>query len=161
MKINSLLSNVALYGILCISFHCYTNPQSNERTIRVSAQNKVITTPSGLKIEILKPSTNPQAKKAQVGKKVSVHYTGWLMTPNGGKGESFDSSYKRNAPFSFPLGAGKVIQGWDEGISYLVVGDEARLTIPAHLGYGNRSIPGVIPANSTLIFDVVLVDVID
>ena len=124
----------------------------------MSAQNKVITTPSGLKIEILKPSALPSAKKAHVGKKVTLHYTGWLMTPTGEKGSSFDSSHKRNQPFSFILGTGKVIKGWDEGVAHLVVGDQARLIIPADLGYGNRSIPGVIPANSTLIFDVELVD---
>lgn len=124
----------------------------------MSAQNNVITTPSGLNIEILKPSTIPNAKKAQIGKKVTLHYTGWLMTPTGEKGSSFDSSFKRNQPFSFVLGTGKVIQGWDEGVAHLTVGDQARFIIPANLGYGNRSIPGVIPANSTLIFDVELVD---
>lgn len=124
----------------------------------MSAENKVITTPSGLKIEILKPSTVANAKKAQPGKKVTLHYTGWLMTSAGEKGTSFDSSHKRNQPFSFILGTGKVIKGWDEGVAHLVVGDQARLIIPADLGYGNRSIPGVIPANSTLIFDVELVD---
>jgi FKBP-type peptidyl-prolyl cis-trans isomerase len=124
----------------------------------MSTENKVITTPSGLKIEMLKPSEVPNAKKAQAGKKVTLHYTGWLMTPAGEKGASFDSSHKRHQPFSFILGSGKVIKGWDEGVAHLHVGDQARLIIPADLGYGNRSIPGVIPANSTLIFDVELVE---
>lgn len=132
--------------------------QNNERAICMNAQNNVITTQSGLKIEILKASTVPNAKKAQAGKKVTLHYTGWLMTATGEKGASFDSSYKRNDPFSFILGTGKVIKGWDEGVAYLKVGDQARFIIPADLGYGNRNIPGLIPANSTLIFDVELVD---
>jgi len=123
----------------------------------MSTHNNIITTPSGLKIEILKPSSIEGAKKAQVGKKVTLHYTGWLMTPTGEKGSSFDSSLKRNTPFSFILGTGKVIKGWDEGVAHLTVGDQARFIIPADLGYGNRAVPGAIPANSTLIFDVELV----
>lgn len=118
----------------------------------------IIKTPSGLTIEMLKPTLVANAKKAQAGKKVTLHYTGWLMTPTGEKGQSFDSSHKRNQPFSFILGTGKVIKGWDEGVAHLHVGDQARFIIPADLGYGSRSIPGVIPAHSTLIFDVELVD---
>ncbi len=125
----------------------------------MSTANKVITTPSGLKIEILKPSTIANAPKARVGKRVTVHYSGWLMTAAGEKGAAFDSSYNRGLPFSFILGSGKVIKGWDEGIAHLHVGDKARLIIPADLGYGSRAIPGLIPANSTLIFDVELVDI--
>lgn len=125
----------------------------------MSVQTNEFITPSGLKVQILKRSTIPNARNPQAGKRVTVHYSGWLMTPEGEKGALFDSSLKRGLPFSFLLGLGKVIKGWDEGIALLHVGDKARLIIPANLGYGSEAIPGIIPANSTLIFDVELVDV--
>lgn len=109
------------------------------------------TTDSGLKYAILKKS---DGEKPQSGQTVAVHYSGWL--PDG---KNFDSSYKRNKPFEFMLGQGQVIRGWDEGISLLKKGEKAQLVIPPELGYGQRGIPGVIPANSTLIFDVELVDI--
>lgn len=91
---------------------------------------------------------------AQIGKTVKVHYTGTLEN-----GQKFDSSRDRGAPIEFPLGVGHVIRGWDEGIAQLRVGDKAKLTIPAEMGYGARGVPGVIPGGATLIFDVELVDV--
>ena len=84
---------------------------------------------------------------------MSVHYAGRLLD-----GSPFDDSYKRGKPFSFPLGGGRVIKGWDEGIAYMNVGDSATLIIPSELGYGAADRP-TIPANSTLIFDVQLMDV--
>lgn len=93
-------------------------------------------------------------KAAQKGRMVSVHYTGTLEN-----GQKFDSSRDRGQPFQFPLGAGHVIQGWDEGIAQLRVGDKAKLTIPPHMGYGARGAGGLIPPNATLIFDVELMDV--
>lgn len=112
---------------------------------------------SGLKKEVLTaaPAT---AASPQPGKKVTVHYTGWL--DNGGKqGEKFDSSVDRGTPFSFIIGIGQVIQGWDKGVMSMKVGEKARLTIPAELGYGTRGAGGVIPPNATLIFDVELISV--
>ena len=91
---------------------------------------------------------------AQAGKMVRVHYTGMLEN-----GQKFDSSRDRGEPIEFPLGVGYVIQGWDQGIAQLNVGDKAKLTIPASLGYGAAGVPGVIPGGATLIFDVELVDV--
>ena len=88
------------------------------------------------------------------GATVTVHYTGWFT--NGAK---FDSSVDRNEPFSFVLGAGQVIRGWDEGVAKLRVGDKARLTIPPELAYGQAGYPGAIPPNSTLIFEVELLSV--
>jgi peptidyl-prolyl cis-trans isomerase A (cyclophilin A) len=93
-------------------------------------------------------------KQAQKGKTVSVHYSGSLEN-----GKVFDSSYSRKKPIEFPLGQGHVIEGWDEGIALLQVGDKARFVIPSHLGYGSRGAGGVIPPNATLIFDVELMDV--
>jgi FKBP-type peptidyl-prolyl cis-trans isomerase FkpA len=91
---------------------------------------------------------------AVAGKQVSVNYTGWLTN-----GTKFDSSVDRGQPFNFPLGAGKVIKGWDEGVAGMKVGGKRQLRIPPDLAYGNRSVGGLIPPNSTLIFDVELVGV--
>lgn len=112
--------------------------------------NDTITTASGLKYIIWKKGDGDQA---ETGDNVSVHYAGRLLD-----GSPFDNSYDRGQPFSFPLGGGRVIKGWDEGIAFLNVGDSATLIIPADLGYGSISRP-TIPANSTLIFDVELMGV--
>ena len=103
-----------------------------------------------LKVEKYVEGSGAQAVKGQT---VRVHYTGTLEN-----GTQFDSSRDRGEPIEFPLGQGHVISGWDEGIAQLRVGDKAKLTIPAHMGYGERGIPGVIPGGATLIFDVELVD---
>ncbi|WP_136667018.1 peptidylprolyl isomerase [Flavobacterium sp. H122] len=108
-------------------------------------------TESGLRYKIIQKG---EGKKAEKGKTVSVHYQGSLEN-----GQVFDSSYKRKQPIEFPLGKGYVIEGWDEGIALLQVGDKARFVIPSFLGYGDRGAGGVIPPNATLIFDVELMDV--
>ena len=109
-------------------------------------------TPSGLKYWDLKKGTGAAAVS---GMRVKVHYTGWLAS----NGKKFDSSVDRNEPFQFPLGAGRVIKGWDEGVKGMHVGGKRRLEIPPDLGYGAQGAPGAIPPNSTLIFDVELLDV--
>ena len=108
-------------------------------------------TESGLGYIMVKEGSGVQAEK---GKTVSVHYTGKLTD-----GTKFDSSLDRNQPIEFVLGEGRVIKGWDEGISYLKVGGKATFIIPSNLAYGERGAGGVIPPNATLIFDVELVDV--
>lgn len=108
-------------------------------------------TESGLRYKMIQKGNG---KKAENGKTVSVHYTGQLED-----GKVFDSSYPRKKPIEFPLGRGNVIEGWDEGIALLQVGDKARFVIPSHLGYGSRGAGGVIPPDATLIFDVELMDV--
>jgi FKBP-type peptidyl-prolyl cis-trans isomerase len=108
-------------------------------------------TSSGLEYSETQAGTGAQA---QAGKTVSVHYAGKLTD-----GTVFDSSYARNEPIQFVLGAGRVIKGWDEGIALMKVGGKATLTIPPELGYGARGAGGVIPPNATLIFDVELVSV--
>jgi peptidylprolyl isomerase len=120
--------------------------------VKPKKENQIMTTESGLKVEILEKGAG---KKPNVGDKVTVHYTGKLTNDT-----VFDSSVNRGTPFSFQLGVGQVIRGWDEGIGMLEEGTKARLTIPAELGYGNRA-AGSIPPNSTLIFDVELLKVIE
>lgn len=95
-----------------------------------------------------------QGVEAVAGKAVSVHYTGWLTD-----GKKFDSSLDRNDPFEFRLGAGQVIQGWDQGVVGMKVGGKRKLTVPPELGYGTRGFPGAIPPSSTLVFEVELLDV--
>ncbi|MDN0077044.1 FKBP-type peptidyl-prolyl cis-trans isomerase [Crenobacter sp. SG2303] len=102
-------------------------------------------------IEELELGTGAEAVK---GQEVTVHYTGWLTD-----GTKFDSSKDRSQPFSFPLGAGYVIKGWDEGVAGMKVGGKRKLTIPPHLGYGARGAGGVIPPNATLVFEVELLQV--
>jgi FKBP-type peptidyl-prolyl cis-trans isomerase FkpA len=93
--------------------------------------------------------------EAKAGQNVSVHYTGWLTN-----GKKFDSSLDRGQPFSFKLGGGQVIQGWDQGVAGMKVGGKRKLTIPPELAYGNRAVGGdLIPANSTLVFEVELLGV--
>lgn len=110
------------------------------------------TTPSGLQYADTQLGTGDEARP---GQRVTVHYTGWLYT-NGQQGAKFDSSRDRNDPFQFPLGAGHVIKGWDEGVAGMKIGGQRTLIIPAELGYGARGAGGVIPPNATLKFDVEL-----
>lgn len=107
------------------------------------------TSPSGLQYTIDEPGTGAQP---QPGQMVSVHYTGWLTD-----GTKFDSSHDRGRPIEFPLGQGRVIKGWDEGIAAMRVGEKRTLVIPPVLGYGARGASGVIPPNATLVFKVELV----
>jgi peptidylprolyl isomerase len=121
-----------------------------------SAQSpKPVTTSSGLQIIDTKVGTGAQPR---AGQSVTVHYTGWLYE-NGAKGKKFDSSVDRNEPFSFPIGQGRVIAGWDEGVGSMKVGGKRTLIIPPALGYGARGAGGAIPPNATLIFDVELLGV--
>lgn len=108
-------------------------------------------TPSGLRYQEV---AKGEGAEASAGRTASVHYTGWL--PNG---EKFDSSRDRNEPFSFALGAGQVIAGWDEGVAGMKVGGRRKLVIPASLGYGTAGAPPDIPPGATLVFDVELLDV--
>ena len=113
---------------------------------------KPVTTSSGLQYIDGKAGAgaSPRANQTAV-----VHYTGWLYV-DGKKGKKFDSSVDRNEPFEFPVGAGQVIKGWDEGVASMKVGGKRTLIIPPQLGYGARGAAGVIPPNATLMFDVEL-----
>jgi FKBP-type peptidyl-prolyl cis-trans isomerase len=104
-----------------------------------------------MKIEKITSGDGASPKR---GDTVMVHYTGWLAD-----GTKFDSSVDRDEPFGFVLGTGQVIQGWDQGVATLRVGDKARLTIPPELAYGEAGYPGAIPPNATLIFEVELLSI--
>jgi peptidylprolyl isomerase len=111
----------------------------------------MVTTSSGLQYEDLVPGSGASP---QPGKMVTVHYTGWLTD-----GKKFDSSVDRNEPFSFRIGSGEVIRGWDEGVMSMKIGGKRKLVIPAALGYGAAGAGGVIPPDATLVFEVILLDI--
>ncbi|MFZ2060500.1 MAG: FKBP-type peptidyl-prolyl cis-trans isomerase [Candidatus Binatus sp.] len=123
--------------------------------IRSAFAANEVTTPSGLRIIDVTKGTGPVP---QAGQTVTVNYTGWLFV-DGKKGQKFDSSLDRNQPFSFTIGQGQVIKGWDEGVATMHVGGKRTLIIPPDLGYGASGAGGVIPPNATLIFDVDLLGV--
>ncbi|MBD3226325.1 MAG: FKBP-type peptidyl-prolyl cis-trans isomerase [Caldithrix sp.] len=132
--------------------------QSGNEAARKKANTKdfsipedAVTTESGLKYVELKEGSGDQP---QTGQKVVVHYTGWTMD-----GKKFDSSVDKGQPFSFTIGKGEVIAGWDEGISTMKEGGKRRLFIPSELAYGERGIPGVIPPNAMLVFDAELLSI--
>ena len=115
------------------------------------AKKNIGVTETGMKYEIIKEGTGPSPKR---GDSVTVHYTGWLED-----GTKFDSSVDRNQPFTFKLGVGQVIQGWDDGVATMRVGGKTKFFIPPELGYGSRGAGGVIPPNAKLIFEVELLSI--
>ena len=115
------------------------------------ADEEIIETATGLGYVDLVEGTGPRPK---TGDTVRVHYTGWLKS-----GQKFDSSHDRGQPLAFPIGRGRVIKGWDEGVGTMKVGGKRKLVIPAHLGYGAQGAGGVIPPGATLIFEVELVGI--
>lgn len=145
-QISTLIATLTL--VACTSGETPSAPQAMPTTAAPITSNAPRTTASGLIIETLATGSGPAAKS---GDKVSVHYTGWLTN-----GTKFDSSRDRNEPFSFRLGTGHVIPGWDEGVAGMQPGGKRRLTVPAHLAYGSRGAGGVIPPNAVLIFEVEL-----
>jgi FKBP-type peptidyl-prolyl cis-trans isomerase len=128
-----------------------SKPMSDANVVPTPSDANVVTTPSGLKYVELEEGTGATP---QSGKTVVVHYTGTLED-----GTKFDSSRDRGQPFSFKIGVGQVIKGWDEGLSTMKVGGRRQLIIPSELGYGSRGAGGVIPPNATLLFDVELLDI--
>ena len=129
-------------------------------TAPATPQSKLDATVTQLQISDTTVGTGDEAVK---GKTVVVHYTGWLYDPAAPnqKGKKFDSSVDRGTPFTFPLGAGRVIKGWDEGVAGMKVGGKRTLVIPPGMAYGSRGAGGVIPPDATLLFDVELLGVRD
>lgn len=118
--------------------------------------SKAETTPTGL---MYIETTAGEGATPERGQKVKVHYTGYLATEGFQRGKKFDSSVDRGQPFTFTIGVGQVIKGWDEGVAKMRGGTKSTLIIPPDLGYGTRGAGGVIPPNSTLIFDVELLGI--
>jgi FKBP-type peptidyl-prolyl cis-trans isomerase FkpA len=148
-KITPLLLSIALAA--CLTACSQPSSPAAAASGTTSSSAKEVTMQDGLKYTDDQVGTGTEA---QAGKTVSVHYTGWLLD-----GTKFDSSRDRNQPFSFPLGGGQVIKGWDEGVAGMKIGGKRTLVIPPELGYGARGAGGVIPPNATLKFEVELLDV--
>ncbi|HKK02293.1 MAG TPA: FKBP-type peptidyl-prolyl cis-trans isomerase [Gammaproteobacteria bacterium] len=143
-------------ALLCLSLLSGCGPSAESPEPVVSGEQ--VEAPAELTIIELEPGDGPTIA---LGTTAVVHYTGWLFDPaaEDNKGEKFDSSRDRGQPFRFPLGAGRVIPGWEQGVVGMQVGEQRRLIIPPALGYGQRGAGNVIPPNSTLVFDVELVDI--
>jgi len=157
----ALLGGIALsFAAAGLAFGQMATPPA---TAPAQATSQTLSSKIGANVTELKKIDTKQGTGAEAvaGKSVIVHYTGWLYDPAApdGHGAKFDSSLDRKEPFSFPLGAGKVIKGWDEGVAGMKVGGKRTLVIPPQLGYGARGAGGVIPPNATLLFDVELLDV--
>ncbi len=155
------LLNILLAGFFALSLNaCKAESTAPTTSTQETAMTSSITETSIT--ELQKVDTQPgTGREAERGFHISVHYTGWLYDEKaeGHKGQKFDSSLDRKQPFDFDLGAGQVIQGWDEGFAGMKVGGKRTLIIPPEMGYGARGAGGVIPPNATLIFDVELLDV--
>ncbi len=152
MQMSSRVAMVAAFVVLGLPM---LGSISEYNSAMSQSAAKPVTTSSGLQIIDTKVGTGASPRPNQTA---VVHYTGWLYD-NGTKGKKFDSSVDRNEPFEFPVGAGRVIKGWDEGVASMKVGGKRTLIIPAALGYGARGAGGLIPPNATLMFDVELLGV--
>jgi peptidylprolyl isomerase len=155
---NVIILLSALIALSLIAFGCgqkspAPKPQAQTPAAQKPSEQKseLITTPSGLQYMDIVIGTGVSPQPGQIA---VVNYTGWL--PDGKK---FDSSLDRGVPFEFPVGQGRVIKGWDEGVASMKVGGKRKLVIPPQLGYGERGVPGVIPPNSTLVFEVDLLSI--
>ena len=144
-----LIAACAAFALAVIGSTVMSDPSTAQSTA------KPVTTSSGLQIIDTKVGTGASPRPNQTA---VVHYTGWLYT-NGAKGQKFDSSVDRGEPFEFPVGQGRVIKGWDEGVATMKIGGKRTLIVPPGLGYGARGAGGAIPPNATLMFDVELLGV--
>ena len=149
LAIRSGFITVSAFALAIIGSTVMSDPSSAQSAA------KPVTTSSGLQIIDTKAGTGASPRQGQTA---VVHYTGWLYE-NGAKGKKFDSSVDRGQPFEFPVGQGRVIKGWDEGVATMKIGGKRTLIIPASLGYGARGAGGAIPPNATLMFDVELLGV--
>lgn len=151
----ALALSTSLLAAACTDKTASTQPDSKPATQSTTQEAKPM---AGLQVTDVKVGDGAEAKAGQV---VSVHYTGWLYDENAADkhGAKFDSSRDRGQPFQFPLGGGRVIKGWDEGVQGMKIGGQRTLVIPPEMGYGARGAGGVIPPNATLVFDVELLGV--
>ena len=156
MKTKTLLLSAAFAAAVAASPALAEEPKPTPAPgAEKTSESKMTKTQSGLQYEDVKVGTGESPKKGQTA---VVHYTGWLWE-NGATGKKFDSSVDRGAPFSFPVGQGRVIKGWDEGVITMKVGGKRILIIPADLAYGSRGASGAIGPNATLMFEVELLEI--
>jgi FKBP-type peptidyl-prolyl cis-trans isomerase FkpA len=151
MKKTTIFAGAALLALFAVgAIAVDAHHQSKEKTMT--------TMPKAVNDLMKIDQTIGDGKEAVPPVEVTVHYTGWLYDPSkpDGHGDKFDSSLDRGEPFSFYLGGGQVIRGWDEGVAGMKIGGKRTLIIPSHMGYGTRGAGGVIPPNATLVFDVEL-----
>jgi peptidylprolyl isomerase len=160
MKKKIILASLLAMGTAVLLIQCRNakNKANNNNTTQIDGTTKVnrVKTASGLEYEIIQEGTGASPKP---GNMVTVHYIGWLNKNGQKSGEPFDSSHKRNQPFTFQIGVHQVIQGWDEGVMTMKIGEKRCLYIPSSLGYGSRGAGHVIPPNADLIFDVELISI--
>jgi len=154
-SVRALFIGSAALAIYACSGGEMEDPAAADGSAAMESPAAIVTTDSGLMIKMLQTGAGAVAEPGQT---VSVHYTGWLYVPENadGRGAKFDSSVDRGSPFQFPLGAGRVIAGWDEGVAGMLIGEKRELIIPPDLGYGSRGAGGVIPPDATLLFEVEL-----
>ncbi len=155
MRKSSLLLSAAVTAVLLAATSVAQETKPTAAPGADKGEMKMTKTPSGLQYEDVKVGSGDSPKKGQL---VVVHYTGWLWK-NGAKGDKFDSSVDRGQPITFPIGTGRVIKGWDEGVGTMKAGGKRILLIPPDLAYGSGGRPPVIPPNSTLIFEVELLEI--
>jgi FKBP-type peptidyl-prolyl cis-trans isomerase FkpA len=152
--LNTLLAGICLLGLSACQ------AESNSKNTEPNTAKEAVMSESITELKKIDTQVGT-GREAEPGFNVTVHYTGWLYDPaaKDGKGQKFDSSMDRNQPFNFFLGAGQVIQGWDDGFAGMKVGGKRTLIIPSEMGYGARGAGGAIPPNANLIFDVELLAV--
>jgi peptidylprolyl isomerase len=155
MKRISLLLPTAMAAALAVAPAAADEKPTPAPQAEKKGELKMNSTPSGLQYADTREGTGPSPKTGQI---CVMDYTGWLWE-NGAKGKKFDSSVDRGTPFEFPIGQGRVIKGWDEGVASMKVGGKRTLLIPPQLGYGSRGAGNVIPPNATLLFEVELIAV--
>ena len=156
MRITGKVICFCLIPAVCSLLSCQKQEPVKPATEQVATTGatsgaQMIKTPSGLQYQDLVPGSGPSPV---AGKNVTVHYTGWLTN-----GTKFDSSLDNNQPFTFTIGAGQVIPGWDEGVMSMKLGGKRKMVIPPQLGYGTAGAGGVIPPDATLVFEVLLLDI--
>lgn len=170
MTFRTTLFAVAYAALIagCSTENTESRPVAEETKPAAEATNANPATPANEETEIvpgltMKKLKNGYGREAVAGDYASVHYTGWLYdeTAEDGRGVKFDSSVDRGQEFQFPLGAGRVIKGWDEGVAGMLVGEKRELKIAPEMGYGDRGAGNVIPPGATLIFEVELVGLLD
>lgn len=157
MNIKSLTTLLTSFSFALVLTACGGNANTEAKSVEVATPKVMADKPAFTKTD----SVVGEGAVAEAGQTVSVHYTGWLYDANApeNRGEKFDSSVDRGQPFEFPLGGGRVIKGWDQGVAGMKVGGKRTLIIPSEMGYGERGAGRIIQPGATLLFDVELLGI--